>query len=586
MTPHHLGPPRAAAAWPVLPLLGASLGVLPADPYPIGRWGLASLGAAVVLVAGHRQEARGGSSGVLPWGALAAAAALVPLGSTPYLLAHATAAVRWAVGLGLAWAVARMGDRAWTSVPWLLAFGGVEAGLALLQAAGLSWPHPPGAGFRLGAGGTFPNPNWAASLLAPLLPLAIHWSLEAFRDRRWGAAPIAPLLAAGLFATRSRGGIAAAAIGSLAMAGARVWPRLSVRARRAVLAAALLGACVAGASVWAAGHRIPGMEGRTFLWRTAARIAAEHPWTGVGLRGFAPAYPGAAAEVLSGVPGTRLPLGIVGGAHNVFLQLAAEAGIPVALGFLGLTGFAALRALAAGPEWPAAAGGAVVAWAAHGLVDPPLQTPVGFYLYWYLTGLALAVAAGGSPKRGRLLCTSGLRLGRWIPLVLALLAAADGGRLVGADALRRRGAAARAGGDREGGLRLVGRASSLAPETGALRSLHAQLLAAGGRPRPALAELESARRLWFSFHDLFLYGRLVREVRGRTAAIAYWRHLAQALPPLVRPHFELGRLYEERGDRDAAVRAYRAVLASAQPTGAAEALRRAARKRLAALAAE
>ena len=168
--------------------------------------------------------------------------------------------------------------------------------------------------------------------------------------------------------------------------------------------------------------------------------------------------------------------------------------------------------------------------------------------------------------------------------MVAGLTAAQGARLVTGAILWQTARSSRSSGDPERSRRSLEWAARIIPEIGTLRSSHAQSLAGARKPSRALAELDAARRLWFSFQDLFLYGRLLREARGRTPAIAYWRHLAQALPPLVRPHFELGRLYEEGGDREAAIREYRAVIASTQPTGAAEALRRVARKRLAALA--
>ncbi|WP_169709460.1 O-antigen ligase family protein [Deferrisoma camini] len=554
------------------------MGLAPTAPYDPSRWGLAALATAGFLVLRSSPASGGAPRRLAPFAALTALLVAVPAGFTPYAVAHASGALRWSVGLALAWAVHRKASLARRGIPWILGLGVAEALLILLQVAGLSWPFPAGLTARLGGPGTFSNPNWAAAVLAPLIPLALYRARAGHGGRPGWEPAAAVVMAVGLVATRSRGGMAAAAVGLVGLAVASAWSRFSARQRLAAAGAALAVVGVAGARIGVRPGEIAGMEGRLFLWRSALVMARENPWAGVGLGGFAPAYPGAAAAVLKAHPGAQLPLGAVEVAHGSFLQMAAEAGIPAALGFTGLTGLTALRALAAGAGFPAAVGASLLALSAHAVIDAPLQTAGGFVLYWYLVGLATAGGIRRPPDRDR-----GRNPGRswsWVLVLVAGVAAANGVRLVTAALLWQGARTARSAGDLARGRVLSGWGAVAAPEVGPLRSFRAQVLAASGEPVRALEELKAARALSFSFQDMFLYGGLLRQTRGRGPALEYWRDIARLFPQLLRPRFEMGRIYEEMGMHNDAIREYRAVVASPQPTGAAQALRRVARKRL------
>lgn len=69
---------------------------------------------------------------------------------------------------------------------------------------------------------------------------------------------------------------------------------------------------------------------RLSVWRLALEMIPQHPWFGTGLGTFKLLYDPADFPVA----GDFLPH-----AHNLWLMLAAEAGIPVALGFTGIVGW-------------------------------------------------------------------------------------------------------------------------------------------------------------------------------------------------------------------------------------------------------
>ncbi len=234
----------------------------------------------------------------------------------------------------------------------LLAAGAAEAAVGLHQALTGSGP----AGFLLGrfmrAAGTFGQPNPYGGYLGMTLPLAAGLVLTAWpgkaqrRDRRylqvlWGGAAVAGILmAAGLFASMSRGAWLGAATAVVVVIVARGGTWL-----RGVLAGGLL-AVVLSLLVWGR-VPIPGALEQRFAdyaadlttldiravevtdanfavveraahWQAAWAMFSDHPWTGVGIGNYAEAYAHYA------LPRWQDPLGH---AHNYFLNILAEAGV-------------------------------------------------------------------------------------------------------------------------------------------------------------------------------------------------------------------------------------------------------------------
>ncbi|MBD2210058.1 O-antigen ligase family protein [Nostoc linckia FACHB-104] len=71
---------------------------------------------------------------------------------------------------------------------------------------------------------------------------------------------------------------------------------------------------------------------RKTQWQFAWNLTQQHPWTGWGLRNFTKLYE-AKAQIALGHP------------HNLFLMLSAETGIPTALLFFGLIGWALIASI-------------------------------------------------------------------------------------------------------------------------------------------------------------------------------------------------------------------------------------------------
>ena len=237
----------------------------------------------------------------------------------------------------------------------LLVAGAAEGLVGIRQVVAGSGP----AGFLLmgrfmRASGTFGQPNPFGGYLGLTLPLAAGILLTAWparggdsKERRRGQAAwfvalaAAALMGAGLLASWSRGAWLGAAVALAAVVVARggAWLRgvpaaillgvlvcLLVRGRVplpgaleqrfADMAADLVTSDVRSVEVTDANFAV--LE-RTAHWLAAWGMFSAHPWTGVGLGNYALAYEKYA------LPRWQDPLGH---AHNYYLNIAAEAGLP------------------------------------------------------------------------------------------------------------------------------------------------------------------------------------------------------------------------------------------------------------------
>ncbi len=202
--------------------------------------------------------------------------------------------------------------------------------------------------------GTFVTRNSLAGFLALALPLLVWIAACGSRRSRWLFAGIAVLAVALLLITRSRGGLAAlgTCVGVLTLLEQRAW---LARHRKPVLVAAAL---LAAAGAWAAffwdrdplGLRSPtsSMGFRIGYWGGAVRMIEAHPLLGVGLDNFADHYLRYKSDLA----------GEVQRAHNDWLQIAAELGIPGLIAFLGLWAALLVPVLRGTPPGPVPAGDA------------------------------------------------------------------------------------------------------------------------------------------------------------------------------------------------------------------------------------
>jgi O-antigen ligase len=185
------------------------------------------------------------------------------------------------------------------------------------------------------------DPNFLAAGLVAAAALACGlFAASGRRGERRALVGALAVMLVGLGATESRGGVVAAAVTALL---AVVLAR-GARRRTAFTVAAVAGLVVAALALSPGGlHRVTARDaqgdGRAELWRVATRMVGEHPLLGVGLAN----YPVRAGEYVR-APGSLRFVDLIAErpheAHNTYLQLAAEAGLPGVLAFVLVAGLA------------------------------------------------------------------------------------------------------------------------------------------------------------------------------------------------------------------------------------------------------
>jgi putative inorganic carbon (HCO3(-)) transporter len=301
---------------------------------------------------------------------------------------------------------------------WLVAWGlvGMGTALALLAPVGVKWSQtkmffiPPSIYRAMPLLLWDPiNSNIMAGALVLILPLPLALLLLGGKEvgetlpRRlrlgWAARPALVvawlLMAAILVLTQSRGSYVATAIAAtILLALWRPWMSLAflVMAEAAALAWNRL-----GLADWLfSASAIRGWQAREQIWSRALTIIHDFPFTGIGM--------GTINQVTSALyplfwDGSNV---MVGHAHNLFLQIGVDLGLPGLIAYLALwltamfsawracrslrrEGRLALSALAAG------LGASLVALAVHGLFDAVTWGNRPAFLAWALLGLAVAL---------------------------------------------------------------------------------------------------------------------------------------------------------------------------------------------------
>ncbi len=137
-----------------------------------------------------------------------------------------------------------------------------------------------------------------------------------------------------------------------------------------------------------------GTEGRMAIWNDSIELIRQNPWTGAGLGCFEIAFTRVQSVELSYT---------MDHAHNDYLELVAELGIPAAaLLFIALFALAALTVQAAlrarsGLARAHALGalGGITALLVHSLADFNLHIPANALVFSVLLGLGTAISAEG-----------------------------------------------------------------------------------------------------------------------------------------------------------------------------------------------
>ena len=283
---------------------------------------------------------------------------------------------------------------------------------ALVQKAGLD---PVWEGF-LPSGRVFSSigqPNALAAYLVLAIPLALALMLTTAGAIRGLCLLASAGMVTALLFTFSRGGYLGFLV-SLAVLLVGVRELLGARTRRLV-AVGLVTVVVGGVAALAVAQ--PERFASSFeldadssirqhldFWIVATHIALDHPLLGAGQETFPDHFPGYSHEVLPAERAEFLDAYRVESPHNVFLGVAAGAGLPALAAYLAVIaafGYAAVAASrAAGLRLRLLFAGALAAAAGHLVTDFFLSPDLtGSWLFWMLLGATATVAGAGRVER-------------------------------------------------------------------------------------------------------------------------------------------------------------------------------------------
>jgi O-antigen ligase len=243
-------------------------------------------------------------------------------------------------GLGLLLLLGTLRER--RHVRWVMTAFVAGAALSVMWGAakgGLSVRGGGGGGEVANVDGRFQggsgDPNYLAAVLVPAIMLAGGLAIRPAAIKRVLLALATAIIAVGIAATQSRGGLIAAVV--CAIVALVIW-----RGKRglilALIGVAVLGAVcffVANPAAWQRIEESNQGSGRVDIWTVAWRVVHDHPFNGVGIAQFpvvSPHYvlqPGALRYV-----NLIVEKHIV--VHNLYLQLWVETGIVGLLLFLAV----------------------------------------------------------------------------------------------------------------------------------------------------------------------------------------------------------------------------------------------------------
>lgn len=316
---------------------------------------------------------------------------------------------RLLLGLALCYAIV---NHPWSQVSlrWVL-FGlvGLGVGLNLFALLSVDWFVGKLALISVDAVKNLPHllgeqihPNVMAGTLVLLVLFVPSWLLFGGRQIRWWGWILLCLVAGFslvvLLLTKSRGAWLALVVGLAVLVVLR-WPRWWVMTMLGLgLTGMILLAFYTG---WA--FELLNGNGRQEIWTRAVWMIADFPFTGIGMGTFSQVA--AALYPFSSLSASDTPH-----AHNLFLQIAVDLGLPglvlwlIMVGILMRCAWQVYRARQRQAAWLAALGAgliaAQVAMLTHGLVDAVTWGTRPALVVWGLWGLTLAAwRATSAPDR-------------------------------------------------------------------------------------------------------------------------------------------------------------------------------------------
>jgi O-antigen ligase len=223
------------------------------------------------------------------------------------------------------WAIVEFGLKFETVAPWVKA--------QPLPSWLITWIYEPEFGHR--AHSLFGHPNNLSGYLVIILGLGLGLVLQGLSAEKVGAQAqtglqtgALGLCAIAIFCTGSRNGVLIALVlVSIALYTARHhrWVMLAGLASSSAIIAAVVGLGIGGRSLSLA---LITQDPRLSIWKLALEMIQQRPLLGWGFAGLRLRYE----------PGSIPDYDVVFHAHNIWLFLASEAGIPVMLGFCAVIG--------------------------------------------------------------------------------------------------------------------------------------------------------------------------------------------------------------------------------------------------------
>lgn len=250
------------------------------------------------------------------------------------------------------------------------------------------------------------NANQVGGALVVVVPVALAMTLRGdWSRRRWPRLLVALLtlfMLGMLLLTQSRGAYLAALI-ALPVVVVLRWPRLRYLLMAAVAMGVIALFAIGPERVVEAvlgGSSASGLSGRLEVWSRALYALSDFPFTGIGIGTFNRVIP-VLYPFFTIAPDAKLDH-----AHNLFLQVGLDLGLPGLIAYIALwlvvlaVLIVALRRRAP-IDGTLAAGtlGGVIAMLVHGIVDVPVWGGKTAFIPWLLIALAMQLAArSASPQ--------------------------------------------------------------------------------------------------------------------------------------------------------------------------------------------